>query len=112
MKMHIPLLELQYSNTINTGPDRRKMNLILTTLLLSSQINLDRLQLQEGFSIEIFASNVVKARQMTLGDNGTVFSGTRNEGKVYAIIDNNKDGKADRHFLIDDNFNMPSGVAF
>jgi glucose/arabinose dehydrogenase len=83
-----------------------------TALFLSSQLFIEDLKLADGFKIELFASDVVNARQMALGDNGTVFVGTRKEGKIYALVDSNNDGKADRQYLIDDNLNMPSGVAY
>lgn len=84
----------------------------LTGFLLFSQLYMERLVVPEGFKIEIFASNVINARQLAIGDNGTIFVGTRKQGKVYALVDSNKDGKADKQYLIDKNLNMPSGVAF
>ena len=80
--------------------------------LFASQLYIEDLALPEGFKIELFAEDITNARQLALGDGGTVFVGTRNEGKVYALIDTNKDGKADRKYLIDEELNMPSGVAF
>ncbi len=80
--------------------------------LLSSQLYVDELVVPDGFKIELFASDVINARQLALGDEGTLFVGTRKEGKVYALIDENNDGKADKRYLIDKNLNMPSGVAF
>lgn len=80
--------------------------------LLSSPLYIEDLTVPDGFKIDLFATDVVNARQMTLGDNGTIFVGTRNEGKVYALVDHDKDGKSDKQYLIDKNLNMPSGVAF
>src|ERR1700739_495251 len=45
----------------------------------------------QGFNIEVYASGLNNAREMALGDKGTVFVGTRLVDKVYAIV--NKDGK-------------------
>ena len=80
--------------------------------LFSSQIAGEELLVPENFKIELFASNVINARQLALGDKGTIFVGTRKEGKVYALVDSNHDGKADKQYLIDDSLNMPSGVAY
>ena len=80
--------------------------------LLSSQLYVEELVVPDGFKIELFASGVVNARQLALGKEGTIFVGTRKEGKVYALVDHDKDGKADKQYLIDKNLNMPSGVAF
>jgi len=80
--------------------------------LLSSQLYVEELVVPDGFKIELFASDVINARQLALGDDGTLFVGTRKEGKVYALLDENNDGKADKQYLIDKNLSMPSGVAY
>ena len=84
----------------------------LAGFLLSSQLYVEELVVPDGFKIELFASDVINARQLALGDEGTLFVGTRKEGKVYALVDKNNDGKADKRYLIDKNLNMPSGVAY
>jgi len=86
--------------------------LITTAFLLSSLLAVEDLKLPDGFKIEIFASDVINARQMALADNGTIFVGSRNEGNDYALVDNDKDGKADKQYLVDNKLNMPSGVAY
>jgi hypothetical protein len=42
--------------------------------------------LPPGFSAEVFAANIPGARSMALGARGTLFVGTRGEGKVYALV--------------------------
>lgn len=86
--------------------------LITIGFLLSSQLAVENLAAPEGFKIELYANNVSNARQMALGTKGTLFVGTRKAGKVYALVDKNKDGKADKLYLIDSGLNMPSGVAY
>ena len=71
--------------------------------LLSSQLYVEELVVPDGFKIKLFASNVINARQLALGDEGTLFVGTRKEGKVYALVDENNDGKADKRYLVDKN---------
>ena len=88
------------------------MLLTIAGFLLSSQLYVEELLVPDGFRIELFASDVINARQLALGDEGTIFVGTRKEGKVYALVDHDKDGRADKRYLIDKNLNMPSGVAF
>ncbi len=68
--------------------------------------------LPAGFDISVYAENVPGARSLSLGNNGTVFVSTRGQGKVYAIVDTNKDYKADKIFTIASNLNVPNGVAF
>ncbi len=70
------------------------------------------LQVPPGFSIQIYATNVPGARSLALGAGGTVFVGTRKEGKVYALRDQNNDGKVDQVFTIASGLNQPNGVAF
>ena len=52
-------------------------------------------------------------RSLAQSPGGTVFAGTWNAGNVYALRDENKDGKADRVITIISGLrNMPNGVAF
>lgn len=89
---------------------------ILITALLAdvafADVHLDQLKLPPGFSIEIYADGVENARQMVLGDEGTLFVGSRKAGKLWAISDTDGDQKADSVRLIDKGLNMPSGVEF
>lgn len=82
---------------------------------------LNRLKLPPGFKIELYAENVDGARSLALGENGTVFVGTfvhkkngkdETPGKVYALVDRNRDHKADEVLTIAEKLNMPNGVAF
>lgn len=72
---------------------------------------IDRLTLPPGFSISVFAE-VENARQMARGDDGTIYVGSRNAGKVHAVLDADGDFKADRVVLIAKDLEMPSGVAY
>jgi glucose/arabinose dehydrogenase len=74
--------------------------------------NLKLIKLPPGFEITVYAEGVENARQLALGDHGTVFAGSRKAGKVHAVQDSNGDFKADRVFLIDEDLNMPSGLEF
>lgn len=73
---------------------------------------LSQIKLPPGFKISVYAENLPGARSMTLGAEGTLFVGTRQEGKVYAVLDRNKDNVADKVFVIAKGLNMPNGVAF
>jgi glucose/arabinose dehydrogenase len=74
-------------------------------------LGLDSIQLPAGFHLSIFAK-VPNARSLAWGSNGTLFVGNRDQDKVYAVVDQNKDGKADSVYVIDENLTMPCGVAF
>lgn len=73
---------------------------------------LGEIELPPGFEITLYAADVENARQLALGANGTVFTGSREAGKVHAVVDENGDHMADSVYLIDRGLNMPSGVAF
>ena len=75
-------------------------------------IHLNEIQLPPRFEISIYASNVENARSMAIGDKGTLFVGTRTAGNVYAIVDRNRDNKADEIFTLAKGLNMPNGVAY
>lgn len=72
---------------------------------------LDHVRLPPGFEIEVFSDAVPNARSMALGEDGTVYVGTRTEGKVYALKDTDNNGKADRVVTLADGLTMPNGVA-
>lgn len=76
-----------------------------------SDIDLNKIKLPDGFHIEVFSDAVPDARSMTLGADGTVYVGTRKEGKVYALPDRNGDHKPDQVYTLVDGLKMPNGVA-
>lgn len=73
---------------------------------------LDQIELPPGFVIELYSAAVPQARQMALGDDGTVYVGSLHAGKVYAIRDNDKDGKGERVTVVADGLTLPNGVAY
>ncbi len=85
----------------------------LTPVMPSVQVtNLDTgIRLPDGFSITLYADRVPGARSMTLSNRGTLFVGTRGEGRVYALRDDNQDQTVDQVFVLADELNMPNGVA-
>ncbi|WP_281543270.1 PQQ-dependent sugar dehydrogenase [Maribacter aestuarii] len=78
----------------------------------ASTLPIERLNLPEGFKIEVYADSIDGARSMAMGDDGTLFVGTRNENTVYAIQDRDKDYKADRVIVLDTTLEVPNGIAF
>lgn len=78
---------------------------------LYKKYQLDKIKLPTGFQISVFAV-VPNARSLCWGQKGTLFAGNRSEDKVYAIVDENQDGRADSVLVIDEKLNMPCGVAF
>jgi len=76
----------------------------------STDLALLELDLPEGFKIEVYARGIDGARSMALGDNGTLFVGTRTENTVYAIQDTDGDFKADSVIVLD-TMEVPNGIA-
>jgi glucose/arabinose dehydrogenase len=94
--------------------------LVFFSLILLSIVNrieacslpLHTIQLPPGFTITVYADNVPNARGMTLGQNGTLFVGSKHIGNVYAVIDTDGDQRADQVFTIARGLNKPVGVAY
>ncbi len=77
-----------------------------------SALPLDRLQLPPGFHIDTYVEGLDGARSMALGEDGTLFVGTRTENKLYAVKDTDGNYKADQVIVLDTTLNVPNGVAF
>ncbi|WP_116367321.1 PQQ-dependent sugar dehydrogenase [Parahaliea mediterranea] len=78
----------------------------------AAELPLQQLNLPDGFAIEVYVDDVPNARQMALGDKGTLFIGTRSAGEVYAISDSDGDGRPDTKRVMATGLTMPSGVAY
>ena len=86
--------------------------LAMITACPAAEIPLHTISLPPGFSIALYARNVPGARSMVLGGKGTLFIGSRSEGRVYAIVDRNGDRIADEVKVIAKGLRTPNGVAF
>jgi glucose/arabinose dehydrogenase len=75
-------------------------------------IHLDRIELPPGFKIRLYAAGVPNARSLTMSPSGVIFVGSRQAGKVYAVLDTDQDHVADEVITIAAELNMPNGVAF
>ena len=73
---------------------------------------LQQIELPPGFEIHLYAQNVKNARQLALGDHGTVFAGSRKAGSVHAVVDRDGDHFAESVYLIDEDLEQPSGIEF
>ncbi len=89
---------------------------VLVSFALSYKVQAERdplaaIKLPPGFKIELFARDVPNARSLALGEDGTVYVGSHKEGKVYALRDEDRDGVAERRYVIAKNLTLPNGVA-
>lgn len=74
-----------------------------------AELLLDTIKLPQGFNIELVA-RVPNAREMALGANGTLFVGSMDAGKVYAVT--LRPGEAAAVTTIATGLRRPVGVAF
>jgi glucose/arabinose dehydrogenase len=86
--------------------------LALLALPAAAAPQLDQLTLPKGFHIAVYSDQVPNAREIALGAKGTVFVGSNDAGKVYALTDSNGDGVADKVRVIASGLKLPVGVAF
>lgn len=78
-----------------------------------SYIQLETIKLPPGFQIEVWAEDVPDARSLAMSDDGKViFVGNRQGKNVYALVDSNGDGKADKKHTLASGLRMPNGVAY
>lgn len=73
---------------------------------------LDRINLPKGFEINIYAEDIPNARSMSLADDGTLYVGTRSDGRVYALRDSDGDYMIDEKYVLLKDGLMPNGVAY
>lgn len=81
-----------------------------STAATAAALPLGQIQLPPGFRIDLLSAQVPEARGMTLSPGGTLFIGTRGEGKVYAI--RNPLAPDLKVRTVATGLSMPVGVAF
>lgn len=101
------LILFMFSGCLGEGNDSASPNSKGT-----KNLPLEKIKLPEGFSIDVFAE-VNNARSLCINDDASiVFVGNRSGDKVYAVRDLDKDNFAEDVQIIDEDLNMPNGVAF
>lgn len=88
------------------------LSLAISSGCSSAQLQLSGISLPPGFSISVYAADVPGARSMALGTHGTLFVGSRSQGKVYALLDRNGDYRTDEVITVASGLKSPNGVAF
>ncbi len=81
------------------------------TIVAQGRVQLEKIKLPPGFHISVFAEGLRGPRSLTISPGGTIFVGTMG-GIVYAMKDENKDGKADKVMTVASGLSTPNGVAF
>ncbi len=88
-------------------------SLIIAGLTLSASAepgSLQDIRLPPGFSIDVFTNEVPDGRSLAQGDEGTIFVGTRRDGRVYAVVP--RDNETPRVVTVASDLKSPNGVAF
>eukprot|EP01024_Parvocaulis_polyphysoides_P036559 TRINITY_DN3249_c0_g1_i6.p2 TRINITY_DN3249_c0_g1~~TRINITY_DN3249_c0_g1_i6.p2 ORF type:complete len:154 (+),score=21.88 TRINITY_DN3249_c0_g1_i6:297-758(+) len=92
---------------------------LFTVFVVDCQdVDLNKLLLPPGFSIQFYIDGKIPdARSLALGgktrNGGTiVYLSTRKQSFVYALIDDDADGFAERKVVVIDNQNNPFGLAY
>lgn len=101
---------LTHCNSVNF-PDKKAAKVIRENPDTLQQY-LERIQLPEGFKIGLYCAEVPNARAMSLSPSGTLYVGSMQEGKVYALRDEDGDYRAEKVFVLAEGLQMPVGVAF
>ena len=73
------------------------------------KVPVGRIKLPPGFKAELWSSGHAGGRSMVRGDKGTIFMGSRQIGRVYAVVD--KDGKREVKTLLQQ-LVQPNGLAY
>lgn len=75
-------------------------------------VRLSSIKLPPGFEIGLYSDAVPGARSLALGAKGTVFVGSREEGKVYALSGGARGDRPARVYTLAAGLDEPNGVAF
>ena len=85
---------------------------LISTNADASQEVLNDLRYDKNIKIEIYASDIDSPRQMTQGDDGRLYVGSRRSGKIFALQDTDNNGMIDSKELIAENLSFATGVSF
>jgi len=103
-----------WRNLRGAGPALKSSSVDIVRLVekLDTDAQDIRLRLQPGFSLSIFAQGLVDPRVMILDPADTLLVSVPSKGRVVALPDHDKDGRADRVVTVVDGLDRPHGLAF
>lgn len=96
------------SESINKASGSNKIDIRAA----KAEVKLEKIILPENFKIEVWAADVPNARSMAVSEDGIVFVGNRQGKNIFALVDEDKDGKADSKYILAEGLSMPNGVAY
>jgi len=77
-----------------------------------SRTDIAKLEIPEGFKIDVYAEDVDGARSLAKANEELVFVSSRGAGKLHALKDNNGDHKSDEHIVFADDLDTPNGIVY
>lgn len=102
------------ATNIQNAPSKIKVDSEALELTPSPQSDaeLDFLNVPPNYAISYFAKDVPGSRSLAVGKNGIVYVGTRTQGVVYALEDQDGDGRADKRYVVASGLNSPNGIVY
>lgn len=74
---------------------------------------LENLAMPDGFNIQVFVQDVENIRAITKSESRSIYyAGSRGEGKVYALIDENEDYVIDQTITLFSDLSLPTGITW
>jgi len=74
---------------------------------------LEKIQLPDGFNIQVFVQDLENVRAVTKSNNRSIYyAGSRGEGKVYALVDENNDYVIDKKVTLFKDLSLPTGITW
>lgn len=106
--------EFFWKNLRGTGPALKSPAVDIARLMEKTDADAPDfpLRLQPGCSLSIFAKGLGDPRVMILDPADTMLVSVPSQGKVVALPDHDRDGRADRVVTVIDGLDRPHGMAF
>lgn len=93
-----------------------KLFIAMVTMAMATAVNAERqsimITVAKGFGLSLYASDLGDAKQMAMGDNGTLFVGSYKAGAIHALVDSNADGRVDKRYIVAKDLHHPEALAF
>ncbi|MBM7070659.1 PQQ-dependent sugar dehydrogenase [Shewanella sp. 202IG2-18] len=83
--------------------------LVTTTAVASQSLHIT---VTKGFGVSLYASGLGDAKQLAIGDRGTVFVGSGKAGIITALVDSDHDGRVEKRYVIAKGLKSPEAIAF
>ncbi len=82
------------------------------SVVANNESKLKKLNIPDNFEISIYADQLNSPRQITETEDGYIVVGSKNGDKIYALLDQDKDGFAEEKYVIVSGLKNPTGVTY